>query len=139
MSAAANLPLDQLDVITPDSFEENGYPHEAWDRLRRESPIHYFGDSAVPFWAITKHADITAISISGAEVPKLTMVSPISSGEMPRPRAVALAPSTNLWALKASTNKLTMTTKIGRTGSTTEILRVIRRRRRLSHGRENPG
>jgi cytochrome P450 len=62
MSAAADLPLDELDVITPDSFEANGYPHEAWARLRRESPIHYFGDSAVPFWAITRHADITAIS-----------------------------------------------------------------------------
>ena len=62
MSAAAELPLDQLDVITPDSFEEHGYPHDGWARLRRESPIHFFGDSPVPFWAITKHADITSIS-----------------------------------------------------------------------------
>ncbi len=62
MSAATDLPLDQLDVITPDVFEQSGYPHEAWERLRRESPIHYFGDSAVPFWAITKHADITMVS-----------------------------------------------------------------------------
>ena len=62
MSVAAELPLDQLDVITPDSFQEHGYPHEAWARLRRESPIHYFGDADVPFWAITRHADITAIS-----------------------------------------------------------------------------
>ena len=62
MSAAAELPLGQLDVITPDSFEEHGYPHDAWARLRRESPIHFFGDSPVPFWAITKHADITSIS-----------------------------------------------------------------------------
>lgn len=62
MSAAAETPLDELDVITPDSFEQNGYPHEAWARLRRESPIHYFGDAELPFWAITKHADITAIS-----------------------------------------------------------------------------
>ena len=62
MAAAADLPLDQLDVINPESFEAHGYPHEAWERLRRESPVHYFGDSPVPFWAITKHADITAIS-----------------------------------------------------------------------------
>jgi cholest-4-en-3-one 26-monooxygenase len=62
MSAATDLPLDQLDVITPDSFEANGYPHEAWARLRAESPIHFFGDQPVPFWAITKHSDITAIS-----------------------------------------------------------------------------
>ena len=62
MSVAAELPLDQLDVITPDSFQEHGYPHEAWARLRRESPIHYFGEAEVPFWAVTRHADITAIS-----------------------------------------------------------------------------
>ena len=62
MSVAAELPLDQLDVITPDSFQNHGYPHEAWARLRRESPIHFFGDAEVPFWAITRHADITTIS-----------------------------------------------------------------------------
>jgi len=62
MSVAAELPLHELDVITPDSFQRDGYPHEAWERLRRESPVHYFGDAEVPFWAITKHADITAIS-----------------------------------------------------------------------------
>ncbi|MCH2169925.1 cytochrome P450 [Myxococcota bacterium] len=63
MSVAAEIiSLDRLDVITPDSFQSQGYPHEAWTRLRRESPIHHFGDSEVPFWAITKHADITAIS-----------------------------------------------------------------------------
>ena len=62
MSAAPELPLHELDIITPDSFQQNGYPHEAWARLRRESPIHYFGDAEVPFWAITKHADITSIS-----------------------------------------------------------------------------
>ena len=62
MSVAAELPLDQLDVITPDSFQEHGYPHDAWARLRAESPIHFYGDAAVPFWAVTRHADITAIS-----------------------------------------------------------------------------
>lgn len=61
MSAATELPLDQIDVINPDVFAGEGYPHEAWERLRRESPIHYFGDFAVPFWAITKHEHITAI------------------------------------------------------------------------------
>jgi cytochrome P450 len=62
MSAAAEVPLDELDVITPDSFHSHGYPHEGWARLRREAPIHHFGDADIPFWAITKHADITVIS-----------------------------------------------------------------------------
>ncbi len=62
MSAAANLPLDQLEVLDPDVFFRDGYPHEAWGRLRRESPIHYFGDAKLPFWAVTKHEDITTIS-----------------------------------------------------------------------------
>ena len=62
MSVAAELPLHELDVITPDSFQQNGYPHEAWERLRHESPVHHFDSADLPFWAITKHADITAIS-----------------------------------------------------------------------------
>ena len=54
MSVAAELPLDQLDVITPDSFQNHGYPHEAWARLRRESPIHYYGEAEVPFYSDTE-------------------------------------------------------------------------------------
>ena len=61
MSAAAELPLDELDVISPDVFHSGGYPHEAWTRLRRESPVHYFADAPIPYWAITKHADIMSI------------------------------------------------------------------------------
>jgi cytochrome P450 len=62
MAAAADLPLDQLEVLDPDVFFNEGYPHDAWARLRTESPIHYFGGAKLPFWAITKHEDITTIS-----------------------------------------------------------------------------
>ena len=55
--------LDELDVIGPDHYAEHGYPHEAWKRLRRESPIHWFDlPGGVGFWAVTKRADIVRIS-----------------------------------------------------------------------------
>ncbi|MEZ4352624.1 MAG: cytochrome P450 [Myxococcota bacterium] len=62
MAAAAELPLDQLELLDPEIFLRSGYPHDAWRRLRHESPIHYFASHHQPFWAITKHEDITTIS-----------------------------------------------------------------------------
>jgi cholest-4-en-3-one 26-monooxygenase len=62
MSAAAELALDELEVLDPDVFAHQGYPHDAWRRLRQESPVHFFADAKLPFWAITRHADITTIS-----------------------------------------------------------------------------
>jgi cholest-4-en-3-one 26-monooxygenase len=61
--AAAGLTLDTLDIVGNDTFAENGYPHEAWALLRREAPVYWYDrDVKVPFWAITKHADIVSIS-----------------------------------------------------------------------------
>ena len=56
--------LDQLDIISNEVYEREGYPHEAWTRLRRESPVHWFDQPRAqpPFWAVTKHADIIEIS-----------------------------------------------------------------------------
>ena len=63
MSSIATAPLDQLDVISARTYGEVGYPHEAWTRLRRESPVTFMRSEAYrPFWAITKHADITEVS-----------------------------------------------------------------------------
>ena len=49
-------------LVDPDHYQRSGYPHESWRELRTERPIHFIereqGDS---YWAITKHADITAI------------------------------------------------------------------------------
>ena len=60
--AGARLP-DTLDVIGPDTFARNGYPHEAWKRLRREAPIHWFDlPGGVGFWAVTRRDDIVWIS-----------------------------------------------------------------------------
>ncbi|MEZ5144647.1 MAG: cytochrome P450 [Acidimicrobiales bacterium] len=63
MTDIASAPLDDLDVITARFYGERGYPHEEWTRLRAESPIHRFQPEGYrPFYAITKHADITEIS-----------------------------------------------------------------------------
>ena len=59
----SSVPLDDLDLITAKSYAERGYPHAAWARLRRESPVHRFEPPDYePFWAITKHADIIEVS-----------------------------------------------------------------------------
>jgi len=64
MSTAENLPsLDELDVIGPESYMRNGYPHAAWKRLREESPIHWFDvPGGVGFWAVTRREDIVWLS-----------------------------------------------------------------------------
>jgi cholest-4-en-3-one 26-monooxygenase len=57
--------LDELDVIGPDHYARNGYPHAEWARLRRESPVHWFpqvNPGTRGFWAVTRHADIVWIS-----------------------------------------------------------------------------
>ena len=66
--------LDQLDIISNDVYEREGYPHAAWTRLRRESPVHWFDQphAQPPYWAITKHADIIEIS----RKPELFRIAP---------------------------------------------------------------
>jgi cholest-4-en-3-one 26-monooxygenase len=60
--SSAPLP-STLDVIGPDTFAQNGYPHAAWKRLRREAPVHWFDlPGGVGFWAVTKRDDIVWIS-----------------------------------------------------------------------------
>src|SRR6185503_11838157 len=52
-----------LDVMSPEHFEQHGYPHAEWTWLRRNAPIFWYDRPNVePFWAITKHADIVEIS-----------------------------------------------------------------------------
>jgi cholest-4-en-3-one 26-monooxygenase len=51
-----------LDLVTPEHYEHNGYPHPEWTWLRRHDPVFWYERPNVdPFWAITKHADIIAI------------------------------------------------------------------------------
>ncbi len=54
---------DGRDLVDPAAYAKNGAPHETWARLRRESPVHHCAPAGFePFWAITKHADVSAIS-----------------------------------------------------------------------------
>ncbi len=54
---------DGTDLLDPQRYASQGYPHEIWARLRRESPVHWCDPADnVPFWAITKHAHIAEIS-----------------------------------------------------------------------------
>ena len=63
MAAAEPLPLNQLDVISAGTYGEHGYPHPAWQRLRREQPVCFMEPpDYAPFWAITKPADIIEVS-----------------------------------------------------------------------------
>jgi len=58
-----NAPVEELDVITARTYGENGYPHPAWTRLRAESPVTLMQpEGYLPFWAVTKHADIVEVS-----------------------------------------------------------------------------
>ena len=55
--------LAGLDFIGGAEYQANGYPHAAWARLRREAPVFWTERAdAFPFWAVTKHADIVAVS-----------------------------------------------------------------------------
>ncbi len=59
------LSLDTIDIIGPDHYQRNGYPHAEWALLRREAPVYWYergGPECTPFWAITKRADIVWIS-----------------------------------------------------------------------------
>ena len=55
--------VDPLDLVDPERFARDGYPHDVWTRLRAEAPVAYFAPEGLePFWAITKHADVLQIA-----------------------------------------------------------------------------
>ncbi len=61
--ADAAPPFDDFNIVHPDHYAARGYPHDIWTWLRREDPVHRWERTdGMPFWAITKHADIVSIS-----------------------------------------------------------------------------
>jgi cholest-4-en-3-one 26-monooxygenase len=62
--SASEFSLDTIDIVSPDHYQKNGYPHAEWTYLRKHHPVFYVERPRVdPFWAITKAADIREISI----------------------------------------------------------------------------
>ena len=60
MSTAAVI-SELPSIIHPAHMASHGYPHEQWRELRANDPVHRFEDGPVPFWAVTKHADIMEV------------------------------------------------------------------------------
>ena len=57
------MKLSERHITDPDSFVD-GVPYDLFDRLRREDPVHRTQDphDGVPFWAVTKYADVVHVS-----------------------------------------------------------------------------
>ncbi len=55
--------IDERDLISASRYAESGYPFAVWKQLRDHDPVHWVETlDRRPFWAITRHADIAAIS-----------------------------------------------------------------------------
>jgi cholest-4-en-3-one 26-monooxygenase len=57
--------LADLNIIHPNEYASRGYPHDVWTWMRNNDPVFRWEQpegAGAPFWAITKHADITEIS-----------------------------------------------------------------------------
>ena len=51
--------IKPFNIVDPEDYAARGYPHDIFSRLRAEDPIHWWTETGgMPFWAITKHADI---------------------------------------------------------------------------------
>ena len=62
MITTAQLERAAADIVDPAVYAD-GYPHDAWTTLRRESPVHRCElDGYAPFWAVTRHADIKRVT-----------------------------------------------------------------------------
>jgi cholest-4-en-3-one 26-monooxygenase len=52
-----------MSLLDPRRYAEHGYPHAEWTRLRHESPVcGVIPEDGIPYWAITRHADIVWLS-----------------------------------------------------------------------------
>ncbi len=88
--SSTSLP-DGTDLLSPAAYARGGYPWARWDRLRREAPISQLHLAGQPYWAITRHADITAIGrqpelfLNG---PKLVLREESGDDFGPRPKSL---------------------------------------------------
>jgi cytochrome P450 len=90
MAAAQRLDISPL--IDPAHYAAHGYPHELWTRLRREEPVHRVeANPHMPFWAITRHADIAVI---GKQPDKFVNGTTLLIQTEPRPPGEEMFPKT---------------------------------------------
>jgi cholest-4-en-3-one 26-monooxygenase len=63
MAANPVSPPEDFRLVHQEDYAAFGYPHHIWTRLRAEEPVSWQTQpgSALDYWAITKHADITEI------------------------------------------------------------------------------
>jgi len=63
-SDAWTKPLDQFDVSDPALYQnDTWYPY--FERLRRESPVHFCRDSLYgPYWSVTKYKDVMSVEVN---------------------------------------------------------------------------
>jgi cholest-4-en-3-one 26-monooxygenase len=54
---------DKFNIVHPDHYAAHGYPHDIWTRMRAEEPVSWYehDEGGIPFWAVTKHADIVTV------------------------------------------------------------------------------
>lgn len=51
------------ELFDPAAYGRDGYPHETFARLRRQDPVHWYeGLPELPFWALTRRAEIVAVA-----------------------------------------------------------------------------
>ena len=59
--------LDGIVLHDLAEWHRNGYPWEAWARLRREDPVHWYERPGMaPAWMVTTHADVKAVGSDAA-------------------------------------------------------------------------
>jgi cholest-4-en-3-one 26-monooxygenase len=57
------MPLSDINIADPDSYQQSGPPYALFARLRREAPVFWHHDKDSPgFWALTRHADVAHVS-----------------------------------------------------------------------------
>ena len=56
------MPLQDVDLLSPGTFAA-GPPYALLAQLRRESPVFWHARRDLPpFWVLTRHADVVAVS-----------------------------------------------------------------------------
>ncbi|MFQ5415710.1 MAG: cytochrome P450 [Myxococcota bacterium] len=61
MSQSTQSPV--FNLLDPDDYAAHGYPHHIWTEMRRDDPVSWCEQpNGISYWAVTRHADITAIS-----------------------------------------------------------------------------